>query len=124
MKRIGRLATRFAAVLVIASLSVLMLIGMTACFGGSKGSVSNITDSDLVGTWVEVDIDNAYYFESDGSGREVFESDTYVITSWYVSDNHLYMDFVEGPEDYDIGLSADKKTLYVDALVDYTYEKQ
>ena len=79
----------------------------------------------LVGVWEEVDIDNIYTFNADGSGSEYFEGNSWDMT-WTLNGDILTMNFIEsGIEEYEIFLDGD--TLFVydeDSDTEYEYYRQ
>jgi hypothetical protein len=109
----------------IAVVLALGLLGISGCGLLPGGGGRSVSTSDLVGTWEEVDIDDTYIFSSDGTGREIWDGDTYIMSSWKVQNNHLTMNFIGNTEEYDIELSSDGRTLTVKQFpIDFTYKKR
>ncbi|GHU65769.1 hypothetical protein AGMMS49983_14080 [Clostridia bacterium] len=99
-------------------LAFLLVFVLSACGGKSEP----VDASQLVGNWAEVDIDNTYTFNADGTGSEYFEGDSWDMT-WTLDGNDLTLDFPEtGVEEFTISLKGD--TLKVKNLVTYTYKRQ
>jgi hypothetical protein len=95
-------------VLTIALIAILML--MLAACGGAPKDTTNWSDQ-LVGYWEEVDINNSYTFNADGTGNEVYENITWDMT-WTLNGDVLTMDFPDtGVEEYSIIIKGDKLTV-------------
>ena len=74
--------------------------------GGTSGG-GRSTSSSIVGVWDEIDIDNTYTFNADGTGKEYFDGTTWKMT-WVLDGDWLTMDFPEtGVEEYRITLDGD-----------------
>ena len=103
--------------------------GRNSANNSSGGSSNSSSESDvsakLVGTWVEVDVDNKYVFKADGTGSEFLFSFEYKMKSWKIDGDQLIMDFVDtGIEKYTFSL--DGNTLKVDdgAGTIFEYKRQ
>ena len=87
----------------------------------STPAASGNSGNSLVGVWEEIDIDNIYTFNADGTGSEYYDGNTWDM-EWTLDGNILTMDFFDaGIEEYEIILDGD--TLIVtDASEDIEYE--
>ena len=63
---------------------------------------ASASTSQLVGIWDEVDIDNTYTFNADGTGEEYYAGDTWEM-EWKLNGTTLTLDFFDaGVEEYEI----------------------
>ena len=78
--------------------------GVTLNQSDKSASVPAVSSSssELVGVWEEVDIDNIYTFNEDGTGSEYYDGDTWDM-EWELNGTTLTMDFFDaGVEEYEI----------------------
>ena len=82
-------------------------------------------EEQLIGYWVEIDIDNTYYFFSDGTGYETFDTYSWDMT-WSLDGDILTMDFPDtGVEIYPITINGDRLNVYDDSAgIMYEYDRQ
>ena len=77
----------------------------------------------LVGVWVEIDIDNIYTFNADGTGNEYFDGNDWDMT-WELNGTTLTMDFPEtGVEVYEIEFT-DMLLIVHAKTIDFEYVRQ
>ena len=80
-------------------------------------------EKQLLGNWSEVDIDNTYTFNADGTGIETYEGETWDMT-WSLNGDVLTMDFpATGVEEYSITIRGNKLTVH-NPVVAYDYIRQ
>ena len=104
------------------ALATILVLMLAACGGGNNSASQDTSDlaTQLVGYWEEVDIDNSYTFNADGTGNEVFEDNVWDMT-WTLEGDTLTMDFPDtGVEEYKIIIKGDKLTVK-NSPYDYEY---
>jgi hypothetical protein len=83
----------------------------------------SVTEAQLVGTWDEIDIDDTYVFNADGTGTETYEGDTWQMT-WRLSGTTLIMNFPDtGTEEYEVEFDGGLLIVHT-PIVDYEYRKR
>ena len=88
--------------------------------GSSDSQDANDLAEKLIGNWSEVDIDNTYTFNSNGTGSETFEGTSWDMT-WSLDGDMLTMDFPEtGVEEYRISIKGDRLTVH-NPVIKYEY---
>ena len=112
-------------------LTLLMIVTLVACGGGKTPATTPTSDATatpaaednsaaLVGVWEEIDIDNVYTFNANGTGSEYFDGDTWEMT-WKLIGKTLTMDFGDaGVEEYEVELSTSMLIVH-GAEVDFEY---
>ena len=91
---------------------------------GHKLGNNNTTSSfSLVGVWEEIDIDNVYTFNADGTGSEYYDGETWQMT-WKLVGNTLTMNFPKtGVEVYEITLTENYLIVH-NPVIDFEYTRQ
>jgi len=130
-----------AKIVIVLLLATLMLFALTSCgakkaldslinssttptpasnSGSSSGSSTKNNSEALVGVWEEIDIDNVYTFNADGTGNEYYDGDSWDM-DWELNGKTLTMDFGDaGVETYDIELSTSMLIVHGDGI-DFEY---
>ena len=95
--------------------------GAITVFSKASPKKSTSETSGLVGKWKEVDVDNTYTFNADGTGREYYDGESWDM-KWTLNGTTLTVDFgSEGIEEYKITLNGEKLTV-VDTSDNTKYE--
>ncbi|MDR0862603.1 MAG: lipocalin family protein [Oscillospiraceae bacterium] len=94
-------------------LTLTLLLALASCAAKSP----------LVGVWQEVDIDNIYTFNANGTGEEYYDGSTWALT-WTLNGGTLTMDFgTAGVEAYKIEIKGNTLIVHGDE-VDFEYKRK
>jgi hypothetical protein len=86
----------------------------------SSSSTSSIEKDKLIGTWKEIDVDETYQFNADGTGKEVLYGSTYNF-KWSLDGDKIKFDFAD-VSDETVSIKFEGNTLILDNL--FEYQKQ